>query len=674
MKAPIYHRISRNERIPTGHRYIDYQDVLMMMLLFGVGSFIVGFTIFHQLPMDWAGLPLLPSIDFFHLTSWYQHLTPQYQGRAIFELGSSAVCSVIGLIGGIYLGITPKETEIHQRGRRLLDGPEALKAMNGLESDAISRTGQGIDLHPSLPIALERETRHFMLVGAPGGGKTQTLHGVLGQIFARNDKLVLYDTKGDFTAAYPDALLIAPWDSRSPPWNIAKDCRTDAQARELAHRFISDTKEPMWADGTRAILTALIIKLQTEKGVEWTWQDLASLISLASQDSRTLEAAVTRYNPSQSGVVLGGESSQTVRSFMITLGASAALIAQLAVAWKNSNQGVSFTDWLHHERPKYRQIILQGDGRYESLAKAYISSILSLLTQEIQSPAFSDSSSRKIWFILDEAPTLGKVDIFPLITVGRSKGIRVIAAFQDQSQIKEVFGNNVASTWSTSAGTMIIFKMNRGDTANWIAEDLIGEHTVLRDQVSTSYTRDGKTSQRSQISVDIPLLHPSQLETELGPSPEGVRGLVLGFGDIVGRIAWPYYSVPNLRPKQCPATWTLPRSFPTYEETIEKLHQIADEHERKQQNQVKKTRINTKVQHQVGTNSAASDIEKGEEELSAQALSYPNGYNTMIHSVAHTGELLEEIENINREPMGTEEPTLAINQLVDKRRRERRVE
>ena len=60
MKAPIYHRISRNERIPTGHRYIDYQDALMLTLLFGAGSFIVGFTIFHQLPMDWAGLPLLP--------------------------------------------------------------------------------------------------------------------------------------------------------------------------------------------------------------------------------------------------------------------------------------------------------------------------------------------------------------------------------------------------------------------------------------------------------------------------------------------------------------------------------------------------------------------------------------------------------------------------------------
>lgn len=669
MKPPIYRRFSRNERIPTGHRYIDYQDALILTFLFSIGSLLASFLILHKLPMNWAGLPPLPPIEFLQLTDWYQKLQPHYQGRAIFEFGSAGVAGLIGAIVGWLLGTTPRETEIHQRGRRLLDGMAAITAMNALEADPIARAGQGINLHPEVQIALERETRHFMLVGAPGGGKTQTLHGLLGQIFSRNDKLILYDTKGDFTAAYPDALLIAPWDSRSPAWNIARDCRTDGQARELAHRFIADTKEPMWADGTRAILTAIIVKLQFEKDTEWTWEDLASLISRASQDSRELEAIVNRYNPSQSGVVLGGENSPTVRSFMITLGSSAALIAQLAVAWKNSNQGISFTEWLHDENPKHRQIILQGDGRFESLTRAYIASILSLVTQEIQSPIFSDSNTRKIWFILDEAPTLGKVDIFPLITVGRSKGIRVIAAFQDQSQIKEVFGNNVANTWSTSAGTMLIFKINRGDTANWIAEELIGDHTVLREQVSNSYTRDGKTIQRSQAVVDVALIHPSQLETELGPCAEGVQGLVLGFGDVVGRLTWPYHHVQSLRPKHCAAQWTLPKSFPTYEETIEKLIQIADAHEQQQQKSKERARLH--VHHQIPIRSAVETTDQGADDLSTQSMSYPTELNTMMHSAAHVGELAEEIENINREPLGTQPPTLAINQFVDKRRRER---
>ena len=64
---------------------------------------------------------------------------------------------------------------------------------------------------------------------------------------------------------------------------------------------------------------------------------------------------------------------------------------------------------------------------------------------------------------------------------------------------------------------MIIYRVNRGDTANWLAEEIIGTRTVRRNQTSESFTKDGRTVQRSQTEVKLPIVHPSDLENKLGP-------------------------------------------------------------------------------------------------------------------------------------------------------------
>ena len=573
MKSSTYYKFSKTETVPLGSLYVDVQDAFIAAAMMFIGVFAVCFIFSSLMPLAWAGFPDVPKPEVFHFTVWYESLDQSTQASFDLRLAISIAFGIAGFAAGLFFGFKPKCSDKHMAGMRFLEGEAASKEMIKISNQDFKRSEKGIFLHPDLQISIDKETKHLMLVGAPGGGKTQTLHGLMRQIFKRKDKMIIYDMKADFTSAYGNrCLLVAPHDKRSAAWDIAKDCRTEGAARELASRFIPDSKDPMWSEGARAILVSLIIKLQKEKEDEWNWSDLADLIAQACSNEKLLISIVQRFNSVQAAVV--SEDSKTTQSFLIVIAASAALINNLAQAWKHTKQKISFVEWLHDENPEHKRIILQGDGRFASLTKAYISSIITLLSQEIQSPVFTDSTTRKIWFILDEAPTLGKVDILPMITVGRSKGVRVVAAFQDQSQIKEVFGDNVAKTWASSAGTMIIYRTNRGETANWLARSIVGERTVLRNQVSESFANGGRTTQRSQVSVNLPVIHPNFLETELGAKTDGVNGLVLGFGDVAGVLTWPYIFMKPVSRKHVPAKWTqVKKSMP-----LDKVQKILEQH------------------------------------------------------------------------------------------------
>ena len=69
------------------------------------------------------------------------------------------------------------------------------------------------------------------------------------------DGVLVIDVKGDMTATLPgEPLLIALQDLRSMIWDVARDCRTKQDARELAARIIPASHDPMWSDAARGIL------------------------------------------------------------------------------------------------------------------------------------------------------------------------------------------------------------------------------------------------------------------------------------------------------------------------------------------------------------------------------------------------------------------------------------
>jgi hypothetical protein len=176
------------------------------------------------------------------------------------------------------------------------------------------------------------------------------------------------------------------------------------------------------------------------------------------------------------------------------------------------------------------------------------------------SPRLSDSRTRRLYFVLDEFPQLGKVDIETLVAVGRSKGARVWLGLQDFGQLKKLYGADGAQAITAMVGTLICAGAAPGETAKLIS-DMAGMREVERSSLSTS-VQGGVTAASTSHSWQretIPVLTQSQV-SGLGPVPgtREIRALLLNFGDDALILRWPFDSRPMLANPVELADWTMP--------------------------------------------------------------------------------------------------------------------
>ena len=133
-----------------------------------------------------------------------------------------------------------------------------------------------------MPRALESE--HLLLVGGTGAGKTTVMETIMDGAIARGDRLLALDVKGDVTARFPgeDFCLLSLDDARSHRWLLGLDIVTREDAAELATEIIRETSDPSWSGGARQVLTAILVRLQTEagkRGKVWSWRQLDHILS-----------------------------------------------------------------------------------------------------------------------------------------------------------------------------------------------------------------------------------------------------------------------------------------------------------------------------------------------------------------------------------------------------------
>lgn len=440
-------------------------------------------------------------------------------------------------------------------GRRLFEGKAAHRRLKKIAQEEMAGSGVGIKLHPGFdwPLSRERETRHFMLVGSVGGGKTQILTPMALAAIGRGDRVLIFDIKADFTSTLPvDFALLAPWDSRSMVWDVARDCVNAQDARELAAQLIPTGQDPMWHQAARQILTAVIQQLQAYKADAWTWKDLHQLSASSQEDLLNI---VSRFTPEAANLLAG--ESKTTDGILINLSASLSIVADLAAAWGylDSSRRFSFSEWLLNPNYKYKTVVLQGSGRYAELARGYVKGCISLLAGRINSAELADDRNRRVWIFLDEFPQLGKLEkISSIIEVGRSKGVCVVLGAQDMAQVQETYGQYVGKTWGSMIGTQFVVRVNSGDTAQWLAKDVIGYAKIEK-----SVMHEGKP-QPAQTQEQL-VLEPSELSDHLRPNKSGVRAVALGFGDAF-IITWPYTTLPKQREAVVPAKWTFPTQTP----------------------------------------------------------------------------------------------------------------
>jgi len=475
-----------------------------------------------------------------------------------------AVCVVAALVVGTWLlrvGLTPRNAEQHLVGARLLTGPEALRAARAESARLRGSVREGfLKLHAALDLPLSQWRRHLWITGSVGSGKSQIIAPVIEQIVAANHKALILDLKGEYTAAFHTCVLLNPFDARSAIWDIGRDLVTRDDAQVFAASLIGDNeKNPFFTTSAQMLLTGILWSLQSELGRDWGWRELAERAAFPSVQ---LEALLKSHYPEAAALIQPqARSAGDVHSTLLT---ATRLLRSLAAAWGEtprpdgtSRRGLSLRAWMRDDyQSRARQIVL-GSGPNPQLTNAYVAAALNVLVPHLVSPELPDDPARALFFVFDELPAVGKINLPPLIDRGRSKGCICILGLQDEAQLRRVYGPELAQALPSMIANHVVCQIGPGETRETIA-NRVGKRRVAVHEATTS-NQGG--SQRIVEHHDRPIVLASDLTQGLGPQKykKGfhIRALVMLGGDLL-RLDFPGATLPKRRRAFVPAPWLAP--------------------------------------------------------------------------------------------------------------------
>ncbi len=474
-----------------------------------------------------------------------------------------------------------QQSEQHVRGTRYLPHPaEALEALQAQEHARMSKAQRSGKIHGlvigGVELARQTEVGHGLGLAQPNSGKSTILADALAHALARDDKVLLHDPKAEFVETHyhegGEVVILGPWDARSAIWSPA-DIDSPALADEFA-ATVYESKEAKGANAyfsiTAAGILAGLIKSHMLDGSQWSWANLAQW--LESEPIAMIQRAALgdgRVRQLMPGAFLPTPKlSDGAHSVISTLASESTLIQQLAAIDRSRPDALrfSFRKWLLNEdHQQVRLVILNSSAEYATASASLFGAMLSTISATVSSrmPNLDPDSPGALWLLLDEFPQLGASGISKMLTiaeVGRSRGCRVWAALQNESQLAARMGIEAAAPVLSMAGTRVYLKCSDDDAAT--ISRRYGDREIQRIETIAS---QGAVQGKRSTHEKLPAILPDAL-TALIPDAAGVW-LILGRGALLGKL---HHAFSTRRPKIAPPyieaqdwrTGTLPRPAP----------------------------------------------------------------------------------------------------------------
>lgn len=484
---------------------------------------------------------------------WNQLISYGWMIHFLLHLTIPAVISLIfsAFIGHLCYYPGGRDHLLHVSGPKLYWHKAAIKhAKNKLILECGEHKKLGLKLHPDVAITRVRESGNIFVCGSQGSGKTVFITPLIHQVISRGERAFIYDEKREFTGLFYNkntSLLVAPWDSRGDAWNISADATNAAEAELIADRLIMDSEPPIWSTGAKIIFAGLIEILNHTRN-EWGWSELADILDL---DEREMNSLLELYYPRAARFIK--ENDKTTQSFFIQLTGSLAWVYTLAIAWpKAYENGFSVSEWIKSSKTKKKVIFVQADKRYKNIGAPVANALIALMTSNILSQ--SNSANREVWLFLDELANLPRNDsLREWMSLGRSKGCRIVAGTQSISQIQEIYSEKGADSLLNMFGMFVSMRLGAaGDTAAFTAQ-AFGERIVERPSSSVGANRETAINWHKEAQ---PLITASDLIHLPQAGRLGVEGFMMIPGwESVYRLRWPIPKLPVQAKEHCPADW-----------------------------------------------------------------------------------------------------------------------
>ncbi len=358
------------------------------------------------------------------------------------------------------------------------------------------------------PIVKDTETRHFLVTGSTGSGKTNLMHQLLPQIEAKKQPAMVIDQTGEMIARYynPERgdIIFNPFDTRSKTWDFFADCSNPEELERFSKILFSFNRkcskshsDPFWEQSAESVFNACVEYLVKNDKVNLkSLKQMTIDSNLADLQTLLKGTAAERYLTDD-----GKGVASSVLSMLATSAKPMSYLSDSSEAGKFSlteyfqNIKSGSSSWLFlSTKPSSRELTLPLIACLTELA----------LTQLMD---IGIDKTRRVWCIFDELASLGNLPALPpLMSEGRKYGACVIAALQSLNQLYDNYGHYGGSSIFGQFGTSFFFRNTEPAIAK-LFSDMCGTETVTRQQKNTSFGantfRDGVSYSEHQQKQSI---------------------------------------------------------------------------------------------------------------------------------------------------------------------------
>lgn len=370
----------------------------------------------------------------------------------------------------------------------------ALLRKNGELSDL--RVG---DLH----LVKNAEVMNFLIHGTIGVGKSTAIRWLLDIIRRRGDRAIIYDSGCTFIETHynPDKdFILNPHDERCANWQLWEECVDVIDFENFATSLIpvEGESDPFWVSSSRTIASDLAIRMSAdpERSIE---KFLKTLLSLSMKSLREYLANTPAANLVEEKIE---KTAISIRSVVTNYAKALRFLQGL-----DDGTRPSFTirNWMTSEQYSDSWLFISTQARHRKSVRPLISMWMSMATLYLQS--MGENADRRVWFIMDEAPSLQRIPQFEeTLAEGRKFGGCFVIGIQNMPQLINSYGREVAKAIFDLLNTRMYGRSPSAEVAKMVEEEL-GNQRRREAREQNSYgldqVRDGISLGKDKVSQPI---------------------------------------------------------------------------------------------------------------------------------------------------------------------------